>query len=341
VSLATDGALADYICQSPLLASCNITPEEVKSHIMQWRKLGVQLASQLGFEHDDMDDIQRLRVYHYYLPVFFWVEKQLAAHRTSGAKHALVVGISAPQGCGKTTLVEQLEALYTATGRTAASVSIDDFYLTYQDQTALGQAHPGNPLLQYRGNAGSHDLKLGTDTLKQLRELTQPGQQLAVPRYNKSAYAGRGDRADPSAWPSVPGPVDVVLFEGWMSGFEPVSDEQVASVDPNLVPVNQALRAYKAAWDDWVDAWLVVRIGDPQWVFKWRLQAEERMRASGKAGMTDAQIADFVARFMPAYKAYLPGLYAKGPTTARAGKTLIIEVDEKRSPVVHQPAPVL
>lgn len=48
-----------------------------------------------------------------------------------------------------------------------------------------------------------------------------------------------------------------------------------------------------------------------QWVFKWRLQAEERMRASGKPGMTDAQIADFVARFMPAYKAYLPGLYSK------------------------------
>ncbi len=33
------------------------------------------------------------------------------------------------------------------------------------------------------------------------------------------------------------------------------------------------------------------------------------MRASGKPGMTDAQIADFVARFQPAYKAYLQGLY--------------------------------
>ena len=48
-----------------------------------------------------------------------------------------------------------------------------------------------------------------------------------------------------------------------------------------------------------------------QWVFKWRLQAEEGMRASGKSGMSDDQIADFVDRFMPAYKAYLPTLYAK------------------------------
>jgi hypothetical protein len=35
------------------------------------------------------------------------------------------------------------------------------------------------------------------------------------------------------------------------------------------------------------------------------------MRASGKTGMTDEQIADFVNRFMPAYRAYLPRLYQK------------------------------
>ncbi len=78
-----------------------------------------------------------------------------------------------------------------------------------------------------------------------------------------------------------------------------------------------------------------------QWVFKWRLQAEEQMRASGKAGMTDAQIADFVARFIPAYRAYLPRLYSHGPTTCKKDKTLIIEVDQNRSPVAKQPAPVV
>jgi D-glycerate 3-kinase len=74
-----------------------------------------------------------------------------------------------------------------------------------------------------------------------------------------------------------------------------------------------------------------------QWVFGWRLQAEQRMRAAGKPGMTDAQIADFVSRYMPAYTAYLPGLYAQGPTTARAGHTLMIEVDQSRAPVPLQP----
>lgn len=65
------------------------------------------------------------------------------------------------------------------------------------------------------------------------------------------------------------------------------------------------------------------------------------MRASGKPGMTDEQIADFVSRFQPAYEAYLPGLYAAGPTTCKPGKTLIIEVDQNRSPVAQQPALVI
>ena len=58
-----------------------------------------------------------------------------------------------------------------------------------------------------------------------------------------------------------------------------------------------------------MDSWLVVQVEDPTYVFKWRLQAEHAMRASGKSGMTDEQVADFCDRFMPAYKAYLPGLY--------------------------------
>lgn len=61
------------------------------------------------------------------------------------------------------------------------------------------------------------------------------------------------------------------------------------------------------------------------------------MRSLGKPGMTDEQIADFVSRYIPAYTAYLPGLYADGPTTAQAGHSLVIQVDANRSPVEQQP----
>ena len=56
---------------------------------------------------------------------------------------------------------------------------------------------------------------------------------------------------------------------------------------------------------------------------------------------TPEQVAAFVDRFMPAYRCYLPGLYERGPTTARAGHLLVVEVDEGRDPVAAQPDPIM
>lgn len=318
----------------------------MEAELGRWAELGAQVARNLGFPPiDRLEPSQRRRIFQYYLPVFFWCERQLLQHREAAgggsAAPPLVLGISAPQGCGKTTLCEQLEALLAHTGRTAASISIDDFYLTHAAQQAVAAANAGNPLLQMRGNAGSHDMELGAGTLRALRGATSAGARVPIPRYDKSAFSGQGDRADPASWPAATGPVDVVLFEGWMLGFAPVEDEAAAAVDPNLRPVNAALRSYRAAWDSHVDAWLVVRVAQPDYAYRWRLQAEQAMRASGRPAMTDEQVAAFVDRFMPAYRAYLPGLYAAGPTTARPGHLLVVEVDEGREPLAAQPPPIM
>ena len=133
------------------------------------------------------------------------------------------------------------------------------------------------------------------------------GATAAVPLYDKSLRGGRGDRAPESTWPVVSGPLQVVCLEGWCLGFRPLpSDAAAAAVHPGLGAVNAALRTYEAAMESRVDAWVVVRVAEPNWVFDWRLQAEVEMRKSGKPGLSDAQVADFVSRFMPAYKAYLP-----------------------------------
>ena len=73
------------------------------------------------------------------------------------------------------------------------------------------------------------------------------------------------------------------------------------------------MRAYKNAWDQYCDAWLIIKVANPEYSHKWRLEAEKRMRAAGKPAMTDEEVEAFVDRFMPAYKCYLPGLYANGP----------------------------
>ena len=67
-------------------------------------------------------------------------------------------------------------------------------------------------------------------------------------------------------------------------------------------------------------------------VYQWRLQAEKNM----KIGLTDQQVADFVSRFMPAYVAYLPALYATGPQRRNfpvSVPVLKITVDIDRFPI--------
>lgn len=56
--------------------------------------------------------------------------------------------------------------------------------------------------------------------------------EVAVPRYDKSQHGGRGDRAPRDSWPRVQGPIDVILFEGWMLGFSPVAEADVSQVCP-------------------------------------------------------------------------------------------------------------
>lgn len=96
-----------------------------------------------------------------------------------------------------------------------------------------------------------------------------------------------------------------------------------------------------------------------------RLQAEIAMRDDGKPGMSDEevnlrsileicntltlqslqielfaflmlqlQIFDFVSRYLPAYKAYLPTLYAEGPSGSDPEHLLVVEIDEGRNPIL-------
>ena len=189
----------------------------------EWAQHGRQLASELyGITTDSLeqlDDAAAGRIFHLYLPIYFWCRALVCSRRSAEPRRAVGIGLSAPQGCGKTTLVETLIGRFEEDGLTCAAASIDDFYLPRKEQQALADSHADNRLLQVRGNAGTHDLGLGTETLSKLLERSP---DVAIPRYDKSAFSGRGDRAPPSAWHVQKEPADVVLFEGWMNGFGPL-----------------------------------------------------------------------------------------------------------------------
>lgn len=253
----------------------------------------------------------------------FCVER---VHRAD--RQPLVVGLQAPQGAGKTTIGTRLLAALPELGLRGASVSIDDFYLTRAEQLALAAAHPGNPYLEHRGYPGTHDIELGERTLAALRDLAT-GRSLRVPVYDKSRHGGRGDRAPESDWREVAGPLDLVIVEGWMLGFEPVAEARLP--DSRLSLPNRALADYDR-WYRHLDAFIVLRPLDWNYVVKWRVEAEENMKAQGKPGLSREAIEDYVRRFLPAYALWA----GRAPARIRRDQTLVVDIDEQRRAV---PAP--
>src|SRR5678815_3278534 len=83
-----------------------------------WVRAARALERELG--RDDR------RVHHLYLPVLFFCAAQVRLT----ARRPVFIGLQAPQGAGKTTLVTHLLESLPLLGLRGAAVSIDDFYLT-------------------------------------------------------------------------------------------------------------------------------------------------------------------------------------------------------------------
>ena len=59
-----------------------------------------------------------------------------------------------------------------------------------------------------------------------------------MPTYDKSAFEGKGDRGENRV---VQPPIDLVLFEGWMLGYQPVDESKAFELEkkyPGMATVN-------------------------------------------------------------------------------------------------------
>jgi D-glycerate 3-kinase len=236
-----------------------------------------------------------------------WLHSQVEQQ----ASRPVFIGLSAPQGAGKTTLVRRLVPTLEARGLRAVAISIDDFYLTRGEQLALAAAYPGNRILEHRGAPGTHDVSLGDAVLERLSRLGT-GETTKLPAYDKAAHGGRGDRAPEDTWPVVVGPLHVVLLEGWCWAFQPVPES--ALVDPALGPVNDALPGY-ARWQGRMHSLLAWRAQNVESIVSWRVAAEAQARAAGRAGLDPAAAEDYIRRFLPVYRTYQDTV-ARGPWSA-------------------------
>lgn len=253
---------------------------------------------------------------------------QLASLRQQ-LNRPLIQGILGGQGTGKTTLAAVLILILQHLGYRTLSLSLDDLYKTYAERRCLQQS---DPRLIWRGPPGTHDVALGLQLLEQLRQPT-PKQPIFVPRFDKSAWGGAGDRTTPE---QVEG-VDIVLFEGWFVGVRPIDPGFFNGATPAPIQtpadrvfardMNDRLQDYLPLWER-LDRLMVLIPTDYHLSQQWRRQAEQQMMATGKSGMTNTQVDKFVEYF---WKSLHPELFITPLTQNSRWVDLVVKINSDHS----------
>ncbi|KAH7328070.1 putative Uridine/cytidine kinase [Stachybotrys elegans] len=272
-----------------------------------------------------------------------FILERLRLHQARSDSRPFVVGLNGIQGAGKTTLVRALSQTLESHDIPTLVCSIDDFYLTHEDQVALAQAHADNALLQHRGEPGTHDVPLAVRFIDDVMNR----RPTKLPQYDKAAFGGQGDRLPESQWKPVNQPgqplVQAVILEGWSVGFRPLATDALAArreapsrtlnkhPPEHLLLINDKLRQYDAL-TDLFDAFIHIDAQDLEYVYGWRQQQEEHLRiekGDPNAGMTPDQVVHFVDGYFPAYELFTDGV-RQGIFKDRPGAQLRMVVGQDR-----------
>ncbi|KAI9229892.1 MAG: P-loop containing nucleoside triphosphate hydrolase protein, partial [Piptocephalis tieghemiana] len=242
------------------------------------------------------------------------------AHRNSKSrrgKKPYILLVSGPQGSGKSTLVRELRADLKTRGLGVAIMSLDDLYLTYEEQKRLTQGTK-NPLWRGRGLPGTHDVELGRRVMQALVE----GRTVRLPRFDKAANHGMGDRSAEGVLVGQ-SPVDVVLFEGWCLGYRSMQEgelEEAWTRESSSLPsslqgqvslkdvqeVNEQLRQGIEPWLERADGVVEIRTKEISTIYNWREGAEAQLRTVSGQGLSVEEVRRMVDRFAVMYQLWWP-----------------------------------
>lgn len=305
--------IIDINCQKKLEERLKLLPQVYPDVLKLCQNLGLQDS-----------DYVLTTLWNLWLPLTI----ELVCQRQNAGR-TLIQGILGGQGTGKTTLAEVIRALLTYLGYSSVAISLDDLYKTYADRQQLKQE---DSRLIWRGPPGTHDLELGIEVLEKLRQ-GKTHESIAIPRFDKSAYNGAGDRCEPD----LVKPVDVVLFEGWFVGARPIEESIFENPPaPIITPQdklfardnNRRLQEYLPLWNQ-LDRLLVLYPVNYTLSKEWRKEAEHKMIATGNAGMNDEQIDRFVEYF---WRSLHPDLFIKPLISNPDLVNIVIEINADHTP---------
>jgi D-glycerate 3-kinase len=253
--------------------------------------------------------------------------------RTALAEHVhrpVQIGVCGSQASGKSTLCAAAVAACAAERLKAATLSIDDIYLTRAEREAL--AREVHPLLVTRGPPGTHDVVLGNRVIDDLRR----GEASLLPRFDKP----RDDRAAEAAWEEAPAGCDVLFFEGWCIGAVPQPKAALAkpvnALEAEEDPdgrwrryANEALAGEYQALFARLDRLVLIAAPSFEVVHGWRIEQEEGLRARSTDPHARFMDAEAIARFIAHYERLTRHIVDEMP----ARTDLLVRIDDQRRPL--------
>ena len=177
--------------------------------------------------------------------------------------------------------------------------SIDDFYKTLIERKDMSKKI--SKLFITRGVPGTHDTKMLFNCISNLKK--NKFKKLIIPKFDKSI----DDRSPKNKWQKVSNKPNIVIFEGWCVGVSAQKKNDLIN------PINklEKQKDNKKVWRQHVnlelkkdykkifkliDKLVFLKVPSFQYVYKWRLLQEKKLRITSKGNktMTNNDIRNFI-----------------------------------------------
>ena len=231
----------------------------------------------------------------FYLPLSKWIYSIYKKDNKTK-----IIGLAGGQGAGKSTVTGILKFIFKKKyGLNLCCFSIDDFYKTKTERRKMSKKV--HPLFLTRGVPGTHDIGLINKTIKKLK--TKKFKTVLIPKFDKSI----DDRLKKNKWQKIKNRPNIIIFEGWCVGARHQKDSELKNplnpiekkYDLNLVwrrTVNYYLKnQYKKLFNK-LDKLIYLKAPDFNWIFRWRLHQEEKMKLTSKDKkiMSKSEVRNFI-----------------------------------------------